>query len=182
EVEKTRYRLAEIRANGLTLDGDLHLPVFNRVAEGRVEIVRVSASARRRSAASVEEDGSHPVLARQQREIFLRAEYRPVCPEVATVFGAVRETQHNGLLVAAALQMVTVSLNVVERIHHLGRVGEVFNGFKERYNVKGKILAISQQQFRQLKHPDDIQRRLTIADDVTVTALRAIHLLNFADG
>src|SRR5690606_10707622 len=130
----------------------------------------------------VEEDGSHPVLARQQREIFLRAEYRPVCPEVATVFGAVRETQHNGLLVAAALQMVTVSLNVVERIHHLGRVGEVFNGFKERYNVKGKILAISQQQFRQLKHPDDIQRRLTIADDVTVTALWAIHLLNFADG
>ena len=135
QVESGRLGDAKVGRNRLALDGGLDLTVFNVAPQRGVKPVGVAPAPCRRSAPSIEEHDGSSVVAAHLREVLFGPVNRPIRTEVASIFGAVRESEHDGLVAVPRVEVRRINgVGVQTRHFFLGPV-QVFNGLEQRHQV-----------------------------------------------
>src|SRR5688572_20672157 len=109
--------------------------------------MRVSTTTRRRTTTTIKEYGCKSLITCNSGKVFLCAIDRPVCTKVPTIFCSIREPKHDGLFSTSSLKVIAISRNLVQRLHHYRSIREIFNRFKEWYNVKTQFVVFTHHQF-----------------------------------
>ena len=111
------FSVSVVRADSLPLNGELYLIALDSLTKRGVEIIGATATARRRTTATIEECDLDPRCARNLGKIFFGAEDGPVGHQITAVFGPVGKAKHDCLLVVAIAQVLAVSRVLVEPRH-----------------------------------------------------------------
>ena len=122
------------------MDGGLDFGVFDVLAVRRIEPVRIPAATCRRPTAPVEKDDRDAFIPRELGQPTLCLVNGPIRLQVATVFGAIRKTEHHRLAIAPAAQMRPVRRMRVHIAYLVFRTGQVSNGLEERHDIQGRFL------------------------------------------
>ena len=144
----------------------------------RIEPVRIPAATCRRSTAPVEKDDRDAFIPRKLGQPTFCLVNGPIRLQVATVFGAIRKTEHHRLAIAPAAQMRPVCRMRVHIAHLVFRAGQVSNGLEERHDIQGRFL-IQSGHAGQCSNGSYIDYAAAVADDVAVAGPNAVVLLDF---
>ena len=181
QVESCRLWNAKVGGDRLALDGRLDFAVLDVSSERRVETVGVPAASRRRSAASVEKHHGAAVFTAHVGQALLGTVDGPVGAEVAAVFGAVGEAEHDRLISPSEIEVRGVHRVRVELLHLGPRPIQILNRFKERHEVH-RQRTLPPAGLRHGVQDGDVVSAGAIAEDVAVTTGLAVVSLDFLHG
>ncbi|MNL54020.1 hypothetical protein D3C87_1773130 [compost metagenome] len=113
----------------------------------------IAPAACRRATATIEEGHFNTKLTRNLRQFLLSTVDRPVGAQIPAIFGSVRKSNHNGLVVFTIVQMVTVKFIFVKRPHNVRRIRKIVDGLKQWNDIQCEVsIFIRDQVFRQRYH------------------------------
>ena len=92
----------------------------------------LAATASGRAAATVKERDLNIIGYGSLGQLLFGFEDSIVSHQIATIFGAIAEPHHDRLAVVKVFEVWTVAWVIVELLHDVGGIFQVFDGFKQR--------------------------------------------------
>ena len=139
--------------------------------------MRIPAAACRRPTAPVEKDDRDAFIPRELGQPTLCLVNGPIRLQVATVFGAIRKTEHHRLAIAPAAQMRPVRRMRVHIAYLVFRTGQ--SAMVSKSGTISKAVSSSNPAMRQSSNSGYIDDAAAVADDVAVAGPNAVVLLDF---
>ena len=183
QVASAQSGVGVLGVDHFALLGQADLPTYRARGLRKNSVVAGATATTHGTTSAMEQTQSDAVLFFQLFEHIHQGQFglveRPVAGENAAVFVAVRVTQHDVLLAAAAFHHGRDARQGVVAAHDVGRLLQVFDGFKQgRHNQLGLSPAVQtalQQAgfFLQHQHFQQITHALGVADDGVANRLRA---------
>ncbi len=157
----------------------LGFPLLDQGVPRTVEAMRVAAAARRRSAASVEEDHAHALAAPEFGQATLGPANAPVGGEIPAILGAVREPQHDHLPLFACIEDLAVGGRLQKSSHDGLGVLQIVDGLEQGHDIQAPGRRQKTRQSRQHEHHHGILGSAGVADDHAMEPELAVALLDF---